>query len=74
MGFKYSCKICTDFNLCYKCHDSRSDLHPPQHSFAELGPEFGRGLSLGGSRSFPADESDSEESDEGEGSSDSSDL
>src|SRR6266699_2391099 len=68
VDFKYSCKICTDINLCYKCHDSRHALHPRQHPFAELGLEFGRGLFRGGSGSSRGDESDkgsdSEESDE----------
>lgn len=65
MGFKYRCKTCTDFNLCYKCHDSRGALHPAQHSFAELGPEFGRGLSLGGFGSSSTDESYTESDSEG---------
>ncbi|XDG00927.1 hypothetical protein ABKA04_000542 [Annulohypoxylon sp. FPYF3050] len=39
-GLSYKCKSCMDFDLCYKCYNSRDKIHPSDHEFEEVGPEF----------------------------------
>ncbi|KAK8085845.1 hypothetical protein PG997_007116 [Apiospora hydei] len=41
-GYQYSCRDCKpfEFDLCYKCHNQRSVLHDPDHTFERLGAEF----------------------------------
>ncbi|KAH0498228.1 hypothetical protein TgHK011_005494 [Trichoderma gracile] len=39
-GFCYHCNDCLDFDLCWKCHAHRDLIHPPDHTYDELGPEF----------------------------------
>ncbi|KAK4209227.1 ankyrin repeat-containing domain protein [Rhypophila decipiens] len=40
-GFRYGCKTCHWFDLCFKCYPHRKELHlPGDHEFEENGPEF----------------------------------
>ncbi|KAI2464184.1 ankyrin repeat-containing domain protein [Annulohypoxylon bovei var. microspora] len=39
-GLRYSCRACMDFDLCYKCYSSKDRIHPSDHEFEEIGPEF----------------------------------
>lgn len=62
-GLRYECRDCLDFNLCYKCYNSRRKLHTEGHSFDEIGPEFAS--SYGDSETSSHGDSDAEyESDE----------
>ncbi|KAL7814629.1 ankyrin repeat-containing domain protein [Trichoderma aethiopicum] len=39
-GFCYHCNDCLDFDLCWKCHAHSDLIHPADHTYDELGPEF----------------------------------
>ncbi|KAK5656678.1 hypothetical protein OQA88_4658 [Cercophora sp. LCS_1] len=40
-GFRYGCKSCHWFDLCFKCYAHRREVHPPgDHEFEENGPEY----------------------------------
>ncbi|KAL6878817.1 ankyrin repeat-containing domain protein [Trichoderma novae-zelandiae] len=39
-GFGYHCNDCLDFDMCWKCHVHCELIHPPDHTYEELGPEF----------------------------------
>ena len=40
VGFCYHCNDCLDFDLCWKCHVHSDLLHPPDHTYEELGPQY----------------------------------
>ncbi|KAG6356898.1 hypothetical protein INS49_014773 [Diaporthe citri] len=39
-GLEYNCKTCPDYDLCYKCFNSKDKIHPADHEFGVTGPEF----------------------------------
>ncbi|KAK0654993.1 ankyrin repeat-containing domain protein [Cercophora newfieldiana] len=40
-GFRYNCKSCDWFDLCFKCYPHREKLHVPRdHEFNQVGSEF----------------------------------
>ncbi|KAI0516990.1 ankyrin [Xylaria bambusicola] len=39
-GFKYVCKTCVVFCLCYKCYELKHHIHPSSHDFEVIGQEY----------------------------------
>ncbi|GAB1317000.1 Ankyrin repeat-containing domain protein [Madurella fahalii] len=39
-GFRYHCKTCASFDLCFMCYPRRALVHTPDHDFEQEGPEF----------------------------------
>lgn len=39
-GTGYHCETCLNFDLCYKCYNSRHLIHPDHPTFKAVGDEF----------------------------------
>ncbi|KAL4416252.1 hypothetical protein CABS03_03459 [Colletotrichum abscissum] len=45
IGTAWSCQVCMDFKLCFKCYFSREKIHPgPHHDFKKSDSVFGEDL------------------------------